>query len=67
VTVEHPRQVVERLVAALMKLPASRRLPDRVESLVAGRRLNDTPKAPRRRRDNLGRNVLPRKSNFWSV
>src|SRR5271165_4756568 len=37
-TVEHPGQVVERLVAALMKRPASDRLPDRLESLVAGRR-----------------------------
>jgi hypothetical protein len=38
VTVEHPGQVVERLVAALMKRPASDRLPDRLESLIAGRR-----------------------------
>src|SRR5271169_825270 len=36
-TVEHPGQVVERLVAALMKRPASDRLSDRLESLVAGR------------------------------
>ena len=36
VAIEHPGQVVERLVAALMKRPASDRLPDRLESLIAG-------------------------------
>ena len=38
VHVEHPRQVVQRLVAAFVKRPASDRLPDRLESLVACRR-----------------------------
>jgi hypothetical protein len=35
--VEHPGQVVQRLVAALVKRPASDRLADRLESLVACR------------------------------
>ena len=37
VGVEHPGQVVQRLVAALMKRPASDRLSDRLESFVACR------------------------------
>src|SRR5215469_13351386 len=38
VAIEHPGQVVQRLVAALVKRPASDRLPDRLESFVACRR-----------------------------
>jgi hypothetical protein len=37
VAVEHPGQVVQRLVAALVKRPASDRLSDRLESFVACR------------------------------
>ena len=37
VRIEHPRQIVERLVAALVKRPASDRLSDRLERFVAGR------------------------------
>ena len=37
VVVEHPRQVVQRLVAALVELPMSDGLPDRLESLGAER------------------------------
>src|ERR1700674_2594808 len=37
VAVEHPGQVLQRLVAALVKRPASDRLSDRLESLVACR------------------------------
>src|ERR1700722_16500356 len=33
--IEHPRQIIKRLVAALMKRPAANRLPDRLESFVA--------------------------------
>ena len=40
-TVEHPGQVVQRLVAARVKRPASDRLPDRLESLVACRGTED--------------------------
>jgi hypothetical protein len=57
VAVEHPSQVVQRLVAALVKRPASDRLSDRLESFVACRGLNKTPNVPRQRRDSLGRNV----------
>src|SRR4051794_22166652 len=35
VWVEHPRQIVQRLVAALVKCPAPDSLPDRLESLTA--------------------------------
>jgi len=53
-TVEHPGQVVQRLVAALVKRPASDRLPDRLESLVACRGTEDdaegTPPASRQPR-----------------
>src|SRR6516164_379900 len=41
VAIEHPGQVVQRLVAALLKRPASDRLPDRLESLVACRGTED--------------------------
>src|SRR5216683_869415 len=37
VRIEHPRQIVQRLVTTLVKRPASDRLPDRLESLVACR------------------------------
>ena len=55
--IEHPGQVVQRLVAALVKRPASDRLPDRLESLVACRRTEDDAEGTRQRRDSLGRNV----------
>jgi len=35
VRVEHPRQIVQRLITALMKGPAAHGLPDRLESFVA--------------------------------
>ena len=38
VAVEHPGEVIQRLVAALVKRPASDRLSDRLESFVACRR-----------------------------
>ena len=54
VAIEHPGQVVERFVAAFMKRPASDRLPDRLESPVAGRRAErdaeDTPPPSRQPR-----------------
>src|SRR4051794_31800240 len=34
VRVEHPREIVQGLVAALVKCPAPDRLPDRLESLI---------------------------------
>src|ERR1700693_1487848 len=37
VRVEHPRQIIKRLVAALMKRPAANCLPNRFESFVARR------------------------------
>src|SRR5208283_5589140 len=37
VRIAHPRQIVERLVAALVKRPASDRPSDRLERFVAGR------------------------------
>jgi len=36
--VEHPRQIVERLVAAFVKYPVSDGLPDRLERFAADRR-----------------------------
>ena len=36
--VEHPCQIVQRLVAALVECPVSDSLPDRFESFAAGRR-----------------------------
>jgi len=52
--VEHPGQVVQRLVAALVKRPASDCLSDRLESFVACRRAEQdaegTPPASRRPR-----------------
>src|ERR1700752_4235272 len=54
VAVEHPGQVVQRLVAALVKRPASDRLSDRLESLAACRRTEQdaecTPLASRQPR-----------------
>src|SRR5262252_5907900 len=54
VAIEHPGQVVQRLVAALVKRPASDRLSDRLESFVAcGRAEHDaegTPPASRQPR-----------------
>src|SRR5262249_54390364 len=44
--VKHPGQTVQRLAAASVKRPASHRLPDRFESLVAAAGLNKTPKVP---------------------
>src|SRR5215471_15600086 len=38
VAIEHPGEVIQRLVAALVKCPASDRLSDRSESFVARRR-----------------------------
>ena len=55
--IEHARQIIQRLVAALVKGPASDRLADRLERFVAGRRLNETPTFPPRRRDSLGLKV----------
>ena len=57
VRVEHPRQIVQRLVTALMKRPAAHRLPDRLESFVADCRTERDAELPRRRRDSRGRNV----------
>src|SRR5512132_4405980 len=37
VAVEHPRQIVQRFVSAVVQRPASHRLSDRFPSLVAGR------------------------------
>src|SRR6516164_6174113 len=54
VAVKHPGQVVQRLVAALVKRPASDRLSDHLESLVACRRAEQdakgTPPASRQPR-----------------
>src|SRR6516162_1659510 len=54
VAVKHPGQVVQRLVAALVKCPASDRLSDHLESLVACRRAEQdakgTPPASRQPR-----------------
>src|SRR5208283_5230636 len=49
--VEHPRQIIERLVAAFVKGPASDRLADRLERFVAGCRAErdaDLPSPPSR-------------------
>ena len=54
VAVEHPGEVIQRFVAALVKRPASDRLSDRLESFVAGRRAEHdaegTPPASRQPR-----------------
>jgi hypothetical protein len=54
VAVEHPGEVIQRLVAALVKRPASDRLSDRLESFVACRRAEydakGTPPASRQPR-----------------
>src|SRR5215472_4399045 len=46
VRVEHPGQIVQRLVAAFVKRPASHRLPYRFESLVAFRRAEQDAESP---------------------
>src|SRR5215472_19097892 len=54
VAVEHPGEVIQRFVAALVKRPASDPLSDRLESFVAGRRAEHdaegTPPASRQPR-----------------
>src|SRR5271167_297569 len=42
--VEHPRQIVQRLVTAFVKRPAADRLADRFQSFVAGCRTERDPK-----------------------
>src|SRR5215831_16366767 len=49
--IEHPREIIQRLVAALMQRPAADRLPDRLERFVTGRgaeRNADSPAPPSR-------------------
>ena len=57
VAIEHPGEIIQRLVAALVKRPASDRPSDRLRALSLAAGLNKTPKVPRQRRDNRGRKV----------
>ena len=55
VRVEHPSEVIQGFVAALMERPVSDSLPDRLESFVAGCR-TERDAEPFHRRDSRGRN-----------
>ena len=57
IRVEHPHQVVQRVVAPRLESPSLDRLTDRFHGLGTSCRENDTPYSPPRRFANRGRNV----------